>query len=121
MISDQKPAQRLPLKMEVEYRRTYARNCDFGLLKNISLTGVFLQTNKANMSLNDKFLLTFRVSGRKRQIPATVVWTNSLGCGMKLMPFNNRDVQIIDDLMYFVKNNRENRKDLLENIFKQVS
>lgn len=121
MISEQKPANRLPLAVKVEYRKTYARNCELGLLKNISLTGAFLQTHKSNLVSNDKLILTFNVSGRERKIQATVVWTNCLGCGIKLIPFNNRDVQIIDDLMYFIEANRENRRVLLDDIFKKVA
>ena len=121
LVTEKMPAPRLPLEMKVQYRRTYARNSEMGLLKNISLTGAFLQTNPDSLSLNDKIVLTFNVSGRERKIQATVVWKSKAGCGIKLIPFNNQDVQIIDDLMYFVKINRESRKGLLEDIFKQVA
>lgn len=112
---------RLPLEMKVEYRKTYGRSCHLGLLKNISLTGAFLQIHEPDISPKDKLVLTFNVSGRERKIQAKVIWTNSIGCGVELKPFNNRDIQIIDDLMYFVKTNRESQKVLLEDIFKRVS
>ncbi|MCB0363395.1 MAG: PilZ domain-containing protein [Bdellovibrionales bacterium] len=115
------PAPRLPLTMAVEFRRNYARRSDRGRLRNISLTGAFLQTEAFYIGEKDKLNLTFIVSGRKRNITATVVWKNTFGCGLKFHPSNNRDLQIVDDLMYFVESKRETRKGVLEDIFKRVS
>lgn len=115
------PAPRLPLKMDVEYRRSYARQNVRGTLRNISLTGAFLETDVDALAALDKVVVTFVVSGRRRKIPATIVWKNQNGCGIKFQPFNNRDVQIVDDLMYFVETSREDRRIVLEDIFKSVS
>lgn len=115
------PAQRIPLKLEVEYRRSYARNGETGQLKNISLSGAFLEHDNGSLKDNDKLCITFKVSGRTRRIHATVIWTNRFGSGIKFMPGNNRDVQIVDDLMYFVESKRENRRSVLDSIFKQVT
>lgn len=114
------PAPRLPLKMEVEYRRSYARQTTRGTLRNISITGAFLETTTELITATDKVVITFIVSGRRRNINATVVWKNTLGCGLKFQPFNNRDVQIVDDLMYFVESSRENRRSVLDDIIKRV-
>ncbi len=115
------PAPRVPLKMEVEYRRSYARQSTKGTLRNISLTGAFLETTNEMITAADKVIVTFVVSGRRRNINATVVWKNGAGCGLQFQPFNNRDVQIVDDLMYFVESSRENRRSVLEDILKRVS
>ena len=119
---DKVPAPRLPLQMAVEFRRSYARQADRGTLKNISLTGAFIETpdNEA-LTPSDKIVLDLVVSGRKRKMQATVVWKNAKGCGIKFLPFNNRDVQLVDDLIYFVESKRESRRSVLENIFKHVS
>ena len=79
------------------------------MLKNISLTGAFLETSEAtnNLKPQDKLTVRFTVGGRVRQISASVVWHTDAGCGIQFHPFNNRDVQIVDDLMYFVENNRK--------------
>ena len=114
------PAPRLPLEMNVEYRRSYARQSDTGRLKNISLTGAFLEARDYEIQPEDKIVLTFVVSGRVRKIQASIIWKNQFGCGVKFHPFNNRDIQIVDDLMYFVENNRESRRDVLDSIFKKV-
>jgi hypothetical protein len=37
------------------------------------------------------------------------------------MPMNNRDVQIVDDLIYFVEARRSDSKDILDGIFKKVA
>jgi hypothetical protein len=56
-----------------------------------------------------------------RKIHASVIWSNRFGAGIKFSPTNNRDVQIVDDLMYFVESKRENRRSVLDSIFKQVA
>lgn len=114
------PAPRVPLEMNIEYRRSYARQAEKGVLKNISLTGAFLEANNSELALNDRLQVTFVVSGRVRRISASIIWRNHLGYGVKFHPTNNRDVQIVDDLIYFVENKRETRKTVLADIFKHV-
>lgn len=118
---DSAPAPRLPLKMDVEFRRSYARQSASGILRNISLTGAFLETTTEALTTFDKVVVTFVVGGRRRNINATIIWKNGAGCGIKFQPFNNRDVQIVDDLMYFVESTRENRRSVLDDIIKRVS
>ncbi len=116
-----KPAKRLPLILKVEFRKSYARQDAKGVLKNISLTGAFLETNLSDLAPTDKLIITFQVSERVRKMAGTVVWKNKSGCGIQFQPFNKRDVQIVDDLMYFVENRREDRKEVLDIILKQVA
>ncbi len=120
-IENKPPAQRLPLYMDVEFRRNYARQEEKGRLKNISITGAFLELEDADFLPNERIVLTIQVSGRKRKINASIIWKNGFGCGVKFKPFNNRDIQIVDDLMYFVESKRESRRDVLSSIFKRVS
>jgi len=117
------PAPRIPLQMDVEFRRSYARSGEKGRLKNISLTGAFLELSDAERRLlpEDKVMITLLVSGRERRIPAYVIWKSDFGCGVKFQPSNNRDVQIVDDLMYFVENSRSSQREVLDSIFKKVS
>lgn len=114
------PATRVPLELTVEFRKSYSRGSDEGLLKNISLSGAFLECG-SSFSKNDKLNMTFEVGGRVRKIAAKVVWVNSRGAGIMFQHFNNRDLQLIDDLIYFVENNRETRRDVLSELFKKVS
>ncbi len=118
------PAPRMPLQLEIEFRRSYARRGEKGRLKNISLTGAFLELETAlprKLSPQDKVLITLFVSGRARQISAHVIWNSDSGCGLKFLPTNNRDVQIVDDLMYFVENSRDSQREVLDSIFKKVA
>lgn len=117
---DQVPSPRIPLKLDVEYRKSYGRSSDIGQLKNISLTGAFLEHRNEKLKANDKVAITFKVGGRIRKINAVIIWTNSGGSGIKFMPTNNRDVQIVDDLMYFVESKREGRRSVLDDIFKRA-
>ena len=115
------PAPRTPLNIEVEFRKSYAREGAQGILKNISLTGAFLQNGQSGLKAGEKLSLKFQVSGRERNVHAVVVWNNTSGCGVKFLPTNNRDVQIIDDLIYFVENKRTDTREILHNIFTKVS
>jgi hypothetical protein len=116
------PAPRIPLQLEIEYRRNYARRGDTGRLKNISLSGAFLEFGKSSaLETREKVVLHFSVSGRNRRIQAEVVWRSEAGCGVKFNHSNNRDQQIVDDLMYFVENSRFGQRHLLDSIFKKVS
>ncbi len=118
---DKVPAPRLPLAMQIEYRKSYGRQNTKGTLKNISLSGAFLETETIELAQNDKVVIEFVVSERRRKVACTIVWKNQRGCGIQFQPFNKRDTQIVDDLMYFVQNNREFRKSLLDDIFKQAA
>lgn len=117
---DKVPSPRLPLQMNIEFRKSYGRQNARGVLKNISLTGAFLETETLELAASDKLVIEFVVSERRRKMQATIVWKNANGCGVRFQPFNKRDTQIVDDLMYFVQNRREFRKSLLEDIFKQT-
>ncbi|PIT99619.1 MAG: PilZ domain-containing protein [Bdellovibrionales bacterium CG10_big_fil_rev_8_21_14_0_10_45_34] len=116
------PAPRTRLEYEVEYRRSYARESHFGVIKNISLTGAFISDlDKGDLAPRDKVSIVLKVSGRKRKINAEVVWTANDGVGIRFNHFNNRDVQLVDDLMYFVESSRSKQRGVLEDIFKIVS
>ena len=121
-ISSSTPAPRMPLQLDIEYRRSYARRGERGKLKNISLSGAFLEVDPENIpQQNEKVVLNFTVSGRLRKIQASVVWSNPDGCGVKFHHVNNRDQQIVDDLMYFVENTKSNQRTVLDTIFRKVS
>jgi hypothetical protein len=111
---------RTPLNLEVSFKRNYAREEAKGILKNISLSGAFLEFTGESIRPNEKINVFFEVAGRHRKVAATVVWSNSLGCGVKFAPVNSRDVQIVDDLIYFVENNRSDRRYVMDSIFKKV-
>lgn len=117
----QQPAPRVPLRLAVEFRRSYARNSDKGTLRNVSLSGAFLEAPGTDLVPKDKLTLTVIVGGRTRKMNASVVWANSAGAGVVFHHFNNRDLQIIDDLIYYVESNREQRRDVLDTIFKRVA
>lgn len=117
-----KPAARIMLEVPVEFRRSYSRRNDNAVLKNISISGAYLElSDHEALSVNDKLNVRFTVSGREREVIAKVIWKGINGCGIQFSPQNNRDVQIVDDLMYFVESRKETRKIVLESIFKKVS
>jgi hypothetical protein len=115
------PAPRTPLHIQVEFRRSYARGEANGILKNISITGAFLQHGGESLRAGEKLHLKFIVSGRERDVQAMVIWVNGAGSGIKFLPMNNRDVQIVDDLIYFVEAKRTDSREILDTIFKKVA
>lgn len=115
------PAPRFPVELDVKFRRSYERDFSQGILKNISLSGAFLNKDHVNVRAKDKILITLNVSGRKHSLNANVIWTCPQGCGLKFLPFNNKDTQIVDDLIYFLESKREKRKDILSNILEKIT
>lgn len=121
MEADKVPAPRTPLNIEVSFRRSYARDDSSGSLKNISLTGAFLGHRERPLKSGEKVTVTFSVSGRERQVQCMVIWSNSFGSGVRFLPQNNRDVQIVDDLIYFVESKRTGTRGILDDIFKKIA
>ena len=121
MDLENKPAQRVPLYLKVEYKKSYAREDSDGVLRNISLTGAFLQQTNSALSAGEKIGLKVSVGSQNRLIQAQVIWSNKSGSGVKFLPSNNRDSQIIDDLIYFVESKRSSHRSVLDNIFKKVA
>ncbi len=114
------PAPRTPLNLEVSFKKSYGREDQKGVLRNISISGAFLEFSGGGFEAGEKIHLQFIVSGRTRKVAASVIWKNQIGCGVKFMPANNRDVQIVDDLIYFVESSRDERRGLIDRIFKKV-
>lgn len=115
------PAPRTPLNLDVSFRRNYARQDTTGILKNISLSGAFLELSNHDLRLDEKVNLTFIVGSRERKISAQIIWKNAYGAGIKFLPLNNRDVQIVDDLIYFVESKRIGHRGILDGILKKVA
>lgn len=115
------PAPRTPLFLDVVFRRNYARQDSNGILKNISLSGAFLEVAENPLNVGEKINLVFTVGSRERKIAAQIIWKNSFGSGVKFLPQNNQDVQIIDDLIYYVESKRIGYRGVLDGIFKKVS
>lgn len=114
------PSPRTPLLLPVSFKKNYSRENSNGRLRNISLTGAFLEHGDQPFKSQEKIVLYFEVAGRERKVAATVIWSNSVGCGVKFLPTNNRDVQIIDDLIYFVESQRNDRRSVFDKILKKV-
>lgn len=120
-MSLEKPAPRLPLTLPIAFRKNYSRKMDQGHLRNISLSGAFLAHSSTEILTNDKLNICFKVSGRERVLQATVIWKNNSGAGLQFHPDNNRDIQIVDDLMYFVQDRRDKNKDIFDSILGEIS
>ena len=120
METQKTPFPRTPLNIQVVFRRSYAREESRGFLKNVSISGAFLNQSGEPLKVGEKLHLTFSVSGRERSVPCAVVWSNSKGSGIRFIPANNRDIQIVDDLIYFVESKRTGTRTVLDQIFKKV-
>lgn len=115
------PAQRTPLNVKVEFKKSYAREPGEGVLRNLSSTGAFVVHSFSTVEPGEKLTIKFSISGRERGVPAEVIWANELGCGVKFKPTTRRDLQIIDDLIDLVESKRDGARDVFEEIFKKVS
>jgi len=114
------PANRYPLELDISFKKQYQRDPSSGTLKNISMTGAFIENSALNIEANDKLMLSLNLSGRERNLTAKVIWISDRGVGVRFSEFDNQDLQIVDDLIYFLESKRETRKDVLKKIFKKV-
>ena len=121
MSTNQVPSPRTPLHLDVCFKRNYARQDSTGTLKNISLSGAFLEITGHDLRINEKINLTFTVAERERRIQAEIVWVNSVGTGVRFMPQSGRDVQIVDDLIYYVETKRMGHRGIFDGILKKVA
>lgn len=115
------PAPRTPLNLEVSFKKNYARFATGGVLRNISLTGAFLEVKDHSLKIQEKLALNIQVASRERKISAQVIWKNSKGVGVKFLPTNNQDSQLIDDLIYFIESKRKSHKGIFDGITKKVA
>lgn len=120
-LNSQSPAVRIPLKFPIEYKKNYARQATEGTLKNISLSGAYLETLPEGLGIKEKITLYFNIEGRRRKINALIIWKNNAGAGISFQHFNNRDLQMIDDLMYFVEAKRNTTRSLFDDIVKKIA
>lgn len=122
------PCERIYLQHSIFYRSNYGRKNKKGILKNISLTGAFLEWNKEKndcqnpdlLKFKDKILLFLSVEGRVRKVKSSVIWRNKWGCGVQFQPSNQRDFQIVDDLIYFTNCKKENRRQFFSLLLNQI-
>lgn len=115
-----KPAPRTPLNLEVSYKKSYCREQAQGKLMNISLTGAFIEFGEYRVYPQDKIQVELVVADRVRKIQAKVVWANEKGCGVQFQHSNGRDWQIVDDLIYYVEESKNDRQDVFGTILKKV-
>lgn len=116
------PSERLQLLLNIPFRRAYSRDDEKGVIKNISLTGAYLESSiNDSLKVSDKIKIELSLENRTRKISCQIIWKRPSGCGLKFLPSNGRDVQIIDDLIYYAQNNRENKRDVINLILNQAA
>jgi hypothetical protein len=114
------PAQRFAVDISLEFRRNYSRNSDRAQVKNLSVTGALVKTEMP-LKLSEKINVFLTVSGRTRRVPAKVVWVGDRGVGLVFQHFNNRDLQIVDDIIYYATEKTSTDKSLLDTILSKVA
>lgn len=120
METTQQSAQRFSVEMDLDFKCNYARDFNKATVKNISVSGAMIKTD-IPLKPAEKINVFFKVSGRERKIAAQVVWISDKGVGVKFNHFNNRDIQIVDDLIYFATAKNSSTKSLLDNILNKVA
>ncbi|MCC6276983.1 MAG: PilZ domain-containing protein [Oligoflexia bacterium] len=117
---EQKPAPRHNVELNFEFKRSYGRQTVLASVKNISLTGAFVSTDQP-LRPSEKISVFLNVSGRSRKVAAKVVWVSEKGAGVQFQPFNNRDIQIVDDIIYYATEKTQSTRSLLDSILKRVA
>ena len=116
--------------LNVEYKKKYARHFKKGTLKDMSHSEAYLiiknegftQKNKEQDSLNikDEISIILKLEQRERTLQASVISNDTYGVKIKFHFYNNREYQIVDDLIYFIEKSKEKRRQSLDFIFSQT-
>ncbi len=120
MESASDKAQRFSVELDLDFKCNYARDYNKATIKNISVSGALITTDTP-LKPDEKINVFFKVSGRERKVAAQVIWVGERGAGVKFNHYNNRDLQIVDDLIYFATEKSSSTKNLLQNILSKVA
>jgi hypothetical protein len=115
-----KPAHRHSVELAFEFKKNYSRTSSKAEVCNISLTGALIKTDQP-LKPSEKLNVYLSVSGRTRKVSARVVWVGDRGVGLQFQPFNNRDLQIVDDIIYYATEKNESTKNLFDSILNKVA
>lgn len=118
--SESVPQPRHSIELALEFKRNYARQSAKAEVQNISLTGALIKTT-VSLKPSEKLNVYLTVSGRTRKVAARVVWVGDRGVGLEFQPFNNRDLQIVDDIIYYATEKNSSTKNLLDTILLKVA
>jgi hypothetical protein len=114
-------ATRHQISLELEFKRSYGRQSEKANIKSISINGALVQVDQP-LRIGERLKVTLSVSDRVRKVPARVVYVGGeKEVGIRFEPFNNRDLQIVDDIIYFATEKSSTNRSLLENILSKVS
>jgi hypothetical protein len=111
---------RFNVDLNFEFKRNYARQLSKAEVRNISLTGAFIKT-EISLRPSEKLNVYLTVSGRTRKVAAKVVWVSNRGVGLQFQPFNSRDLQIVDDIIYYAAEKSSSTKSLFDTILNKVA
>ena len=108
--------------LNVEYKKKYARHFKMGNLRDINNSEAYLLTNddKTSLNLKDEISIFLKLGERKRTIQASVILKDTHGIKIKFHFYNNKEYQIVDDLIYFIEKSKEKRRQSLDFIFNQT-
>ena len=116
----EKPAKRHRVELKFEFKRSYARQPAQAEVKNLSLTGALIKIDQP-LRPAEKISVFLAISGRTRKVNAEVIWAGDGVSGIKFLPFNNRDLQIVDDIIYYATEKSHSTKELLDTILNKVA
>jgi hypothetical protein len=111
---------RFNVELNFEFKRNYARQISKAEVRNISLTGALIKT-ELPLRPSEKLNVYLTVSGRTRKVAAKVVWVGDRGVGLQFQPFNSRDLQIVDDIIYYATEKSSSTKTLFDTILNKVA
>ena len=89
---DLKPAPRIPLKVAISFRRSYARKLDYGTLKNISLTGAYLETELKDLTTGET---VFKSSARNSKDKIGLDYVDYFSSSEGIAIYKDHEYQLI--------------------------
>ncbi len=108
----------LYVNTKILFRPSYARKNYEGMLKHISPEGAFIETNLPKST--KKLSITLSVANYQRKIDAEIMEHGPKGLNIKFTSLGNKDIQMIDDFMFFEKHNKKSKKNLLHYLLQKL-
>lgn len=97
-------APRIKVNYKIALKKLFSNNQDMVKIKNISMSGAFIEMSTEDFNTREMVGLNFVVSDRERVVQARIVWKSNEGIGVQFHPQNFQDQVIINDLIFFLQN-----------------
>ena len=96
-------APRFKVDYSIALKKLFSNNQDMVKIKNISMSGAFIEMTTEEFNTRELVGLNFVVNDRERVVQARIVWKSKEGLGVQFIPQTFQDQVIINDLIFLLR------------------